>query len=257
MSALPAADVGVFGGSGLYDLLTNAETLALRTAWGEPSAPVTIATVGTTRVAFLPRHGIAHRYPPHRVNYRANVDALRQLGVRAILSPFAAGSLQATIHPGDLVVVDQFVDHTWGRADTFHDTFDDGPQHVSLSDPYDPQLRALTVAVARELGHTVHDGGTVVVVNGPRFSTRAESRWFGAAGWHLVNMTQYPEVALAREAGIRIAGVGLVTDYDAGIEGHDHDPVNQEAVFAFFEANVAKLRELLLAIAPRIELDVR
>jgi 5'-methylthioadenosine phosphorylase len=185
------------------------------------------------------------------VNYRANVDVMRRLGVRAILSPFAAGSLQPEIRPGDLVVVDQFVDRTSGRADTFHDSFDDGPKHASLADPYDLRLRALVVGVARELGQTVHDGGTVVVVNGPRFSTRAESQWFRAAGWQLVNMTQYPEVALACEAGIPIAGIALVTDYDAGIEGHDHDPVSQEAVFALFEANVARLRALLLEIAPR------
>jgi 5'-methylthioadenosine phosphorylase len=250
----PAADVGVFGGSGLYELLPEAEEIEVDSPFGEASASVSIATIGAARVAFLPRHGAGHRVPPHRVNYRANVDVMRRLGVRAIVSPFAAGSLQPTIHPGDLVVVDQFVDRTSGRADTFHDSFENGPQHVSLADPYDPALRALTVEVARELGHTVHDGGTVVVVNGPRFSTRAESQWFRAAGWHLVNMTQYPEVALACEAGIPIAGLALVTDYDAGIEGRDHVPVSQEAVFALFEANVAKVRDVLLAIVARIVL---
>jgi 5'-methylthioadenosine phosphorylase len=242
----PRADIGVFGGSGLYTLFDDAEVVAVETGWGEPSAAVTVATVAGWRVAFLPRHGAGHRLPPHRVDYRANVAVMRALGVRALLAPFAAGSLQSHLHPGDFVVVDQLVDRTTGRADTFHDHFDDGPQHASLADPYDERLRALLIDAGRAEGVVVHERGTVVVINGPRFSTRAESQWFTQMGWDLVNMTQYPEAALAREAGIAYAGLSLVTDYDAGLAGDpDIAPVSQEHVFAMFEANVEKLRALL------------
>jgi 5'-methylthioadenosine phosphorylase len=176
---------------------------------------------------------------------------MRDLGVRLLLAPFAAGSLQPTIHPGDFVVVDQLVDRTAGRADTFYDTFDDGPHHVSLADPYDAEARSVLVATGKRLGITVHDGGTVVVVQGPRFSTRAESAWYRSAGWDVINMTQYPEAALAREADIRYAGIALVTDYDTGLEGMPGvEPVTQERVFAFFEDNVHRIRDLLLAAIP-------
>ena len=242
------ADVGVFGGSGFYSFLSDTETVTLDTDWGEPSAPVTIGTVDDVRVAFLPRHGARHQYPPHRVNYRANVDAMRRLGVRTLIAPFAAGSLRPEIRPGDFVVVDQLVDRTYGRADTFHDHFDHGPQHASLADPYDADVRSALVAAARGTGVTVHDVGTVVVINGPRFSTRAESEWYRSAGWHVVNMTQYPEAALAREAGLRFGGVALVTDYDAGLADDPNvEPVTQEAVFAVMKSNVHRVRDLLLA----------
>jgi 5'-methylthioadenosine phosphorylase len=178
---------------------------------------------------------------------------MRDLGVRALLAPFAAGSLQPTIHPGDFVVVDQFVDRTSGRPETFYDTFDDGPVHVSLADPYDEHLRQQLVAAAHTLGITVHDGGTVVVVQGPRFSTRAESAWYRGQGWDVINMTQCPEAALAREAGIPYAAVALVTDYDTGLEGEPGvQPVTQEQVFAFFESNAHRVRELLFTMIPRV-----
>ncbi|RRR98088.1 S-methyl-5'-thioadenosine phosphorylase [Glycomyces terrestris] len=249
----PRADVGVFGGSGFYALADGAETWEADTPWGPPSAPVTIADVGGVRVAFLPRHGVDHRYPPHRVNYRANVDAMRSLGVRALVSPFAAGSLRPEIRPGEFVVCDQLVDRTWGRPSTFYDAFDDGPVHVPFAEPYDPRLRRVLLDAAAETGVTAHDGGTVVVVNGPRFSTRAESRWHRESGWHVVNMTQSPEAPLAMEAGIPFAGIALVTDYDAGLdEDPDVPPVTDAAVFAVFEANLHKVRELLHAAVPRL-----
>jgi 5'-methylthioadenosine phosphorylase len=244
------ADVGVFGGSGFYTFGDNAVGLSIDTSWGAPSAPVTIVDVGGIDVAFLPRHGIHHELPPHRVDYRANVAAMQALGVRALLAPFAAGSLRPDLRPGDLVVVDQLVDRTYGRVDTFHDHFAEGPQHVSLADPYDDELRRALLDAARAEGATVHDGGTVVVINGPRFSTRAESRWFASMGWDLVNMTQYPEAALAREAGVPYAALALVTDYDAGLE-HDPTiaPVSQEQVFALFEQNLERLRAILVGAA--------
>jgi 5'-methylthioadenosine phosphorylase len=247
------AEIGVFGGSGFYSFLTDAETVAVTTPWGEPSAPVTIGVVEgdghrPVSVAFLPRHGRHHEFPPHRVNYRANVDAMRQLGVRTLLSPFAAGSLSPGIRPGDFVVVDQLVDRTWGRADTFHDRFDDGARHVSLADPYNADVRQVLVKAGRGVGAAVHDGGTVVVINGPRFSTRAESAWHRTAGWQVVNMTQYPEAALAAEAGLAFGGIALVTDYDTGLEGEPNiGAVTQEAVFEVFRNNVSRVRELLLA----------
>ncbi len=241
------ARVGIFGGSGLYTLLEHARDVEVSTPWG--SVLVSVGRVDGHSVAFVPRHGRQHELPPHRVAYRANVAAMARLGVQELLAPFAAGSLQAGIAPGDLVVVDQFVDRTSGRAETFHDDFADGPQHVSLADPYDVSLGRLVTEAGRAEGFTVHDGGTVVVINGPRFSTRAESAWYQSAGWHLVNMTQFPEVALAREANLRYAGIALVTDYDVGVAGvPELEPVTQEAVFGRFEENVERLRALLLRV---------
>lgn len=249
----PLADIGVFGGSGLYRFLDDVEHHDIETPYGPPAAPLAIGLVGNRRVAFLPRHGARHQHPPHRVPYRANVAAMRQLGVQSLLAPCAAGSLQPTIHPGHVVVLDQLVDRTWGRSETFYDSFDDGPMHTSLADPYDGHLRATIVATAQAQGLVVHDGGTVVVVNGPRFSTRAESTAYRQAGWQVINMTQHPEAALAREAGIPFAGIALVTDHDAGLEGVDGiAPVTQEEVFAVFDANVTALRSLLLAAITRI-----
>jgi len=247
-----SADVGVYGGSGLYALLDDVEEVAVDTPFGPPSAPVAIGEVAGRRVAFLPRHGPGHTLPPHRVPYRANAWALRELGVGAIFAPFACGSLQPTIHPGEFVVVDQLVDRTAGRASSFHDGPDGTPEglaavdHVSFADPYDARLRAVALAACRAEGVTVHDGGTVVVVEGPRFSTRAESRWYAAQGWHVVNMTQMPEAVLAAESGIPYAGIALVTDYDVGLEGAPGiAPVTMDEVFATLERNAEIVRTVL------------
>ena len=253
MNEAHKAEIGIFGGSGFYTFLADAETVSVDTPWGPSSGPVTIGTIDDVRVAFLPRHGRHHEWPPHRVNYRANVDAMRRLGVHTLVAPFAAGSLRPEIHPGDFVVVDQLVDRTSGRADTFYDHFDDGPQHVSLADPYDLGVRHVLLAAALRTGVQVHDGGTGVVVNGPRFSTRAESAWHRSAGWHVVNMTQYPEAALAREAGIAYGGLALVTDYDAGLDDDPAiDPVTQETVFEVFRSNNERVRDVLTAAVPEL-----
>jgi len=250
----PSAEIGVFGGSGFYAFLDDVTSVSLHTPYGAPSAPVAVGTVGDRRVAFLPRHGVHHELPPHRVNYRANLWAMRELGVRRIVGPCAAGSLQPGIHPGEFVVCDQLVDRTSGRADTF---FDGGVVgHISFADPYCPDLRRDLVAAAAGEGVTVHDGGTVVVIGGPRFSTRAESAWYRSAGWSVVNMTQYPEAYLARELGLCYAAVALVTDYDTGLEGVDGiEPVTMDVVFAVLARNVERTRALLFAAIPALAAD--
>jgi 5'-methylthioadenosine phosphorylase len=239
--------VGVFGGSGLYTFLKEVEEIKVETPYGPPSDKIALAEVEGKTVAFLPRHGREHTLPPHRINYRANLWAMKELGVQYILGPCAAGSLQPHIHPGDLVICDQFVDRTWGRADTFYD----GPitTHISAAEPYCPKLRELAVVKAQQAGFRVHPRGTVVVIQGPRFSTRAESRWFSSMGWEVINMTQYPECILARELGICYVNLSLITDYDVGVEGKPEiKPVTHEEVLRVFAENTEKLRRLLLAI---------
>jgi 5'-methylthioadenosine phosphorylase len=245
---LATAEIGIFGGSGFYSFLESVETVELETPYGRPSAPIAIGEVGGARVAFLPRHGLEHELPPHRIRYRANLWALREVGVRRIVAPCASGALRADLALGEFVVCDQFVDRTWGRADTFYD----GPRtsHVSAADPYCPDLRRLLVETAAELGIPARDGGTVVVVQGPRFSTRAESQWFRSMGWDVINMTAYPEGMLARELELCYATIAMVTDYDVGVE--DRAPVSAAEVVRVFEENNALLRKLLFAVIPRI-----
>ncbi len=244
-------EIGVFGGSGFYSFLDAVEEVEMETPYGAPSAPVVIGEVGGRRVAFLPRHGRRHELPPAAVPYRANVWALRELGVRRIVGPCASGALQPELELGSFVVCDQFVDRTSGRDDTFYP----GPEtvHVSAADPYCADLRRILVESGRELGIPVRDGGTVVVVQGPRFSTRAESRWFGSMGWDVINMTAYPEGMLARELGLCYANISMVTDHDAGVEGIE--PVSGETVMQVFAENNERLRELLFAAIPRIGLQ--
>ncbi|MGZ4716080.1 MAG: S-methyl-5'-thioadenosine phosphorylase [Acidimicrobiales bacterium] len=242
--AAETAAIGVFGGSGLYELLDDITEVALETPYGSPSGPLHLGTLGDRRVAFLPRHGADHAFPPHRINYRANVWAMREVGVSRILAPCASGSLQPDVEPGDFVVCDQLVDRTYDREQTYFDG--PGANHVSFADPYCPELRAVAITAGRDEGITVHEAGTVVVVQGPRFSTRAESNWYRSAGWQVINMTQYPEAYLARELGICYVSIALITDYDVGVEGiAGVEPVTQEEVFAFFDRNVDRVRGLL------------
>ena len=244
----PRAEVGVFGGSGFYSFLEDVEEVEVETPYGKPSAALTVGEVGGRRVAFLPRHGRNHELPPHAIPYRANVWAMKELGVRRIIGPNASGALKAELELGEFVVCDQLVDRTSGRKDTFYD----GPEttHVSAADPYCPELRALLVETARDLGITARDGGTVVVIQGPRFSTRAESKWFQDAGWDTINMTAYPEGYLARELELCYANISMVTDHDVGVEGTA--PVSHEQVVTVFNQNNERLRELLFAAIPKI-----
>lgn len=247
------AQLGVFGGSGFYEFLDDVEEVVIDTPWGPTSGPVTIGGVGDRRVAFLPRHGPRHELPPARVPYRANLWAMRELGVTRLFGPCAVGSLQRHVEPGDVVVCDQLVDRTSGRADTFFDTFGDGPVHVSFADPYCDELRTVALAAARESGATVHERGTVVVIPGPRFSTRAESAMYRGLGFDVINMTQHPEAYLARELGLCYATLAMVTDHDSGVD--EIAPVTMAEVFLVFEANLARLREILLSALAAAPLD--
>ena len=240
-ASVASGTIGVFGGSGFYTFLDDVEEVTLDTPYGAPSAPFTVGEVAGRRVAFLPRHGRNHELPPARVPYRANLWAMRELGVTRVFGPCAVGSLQRHVAPGHIVICDQLVDRTWGRDDTYFE----GPEvvHVSYADPYCPELRAAAADAARSSGAVVHDRGTVVVIPGPRFSTRAESQTYRAQGFEVINMTQYPEAYLARELGLCYATLAMVTDHDSGVDGIE--PVTHEQVIAVFEANLDRLRQVL------------
>ncbi|MCG9479712.1 MAG: S-methyl-5'-thioadenosine phosphorylase [Actinomycetia bacterium] len=244
------AQVGVFGGSGFYSFLDKAEKIEVETPYGSPSDKVVVGTVEGIKVAFIPRHGSKHDLPPHKINYRANIYAMKKLGVTQIFGPCAVGSLQPHIKPGQFVICDQFVDRTKGRIDTFYD----GPKtiHVSAAKPYCPRLSRVVSETAQKMGLQFHDRGTVVVIQGPRFSTKAESKWFSSQGWEVINMTQYPEAYLAREMEICYANISLITDYDAGLEDYPEiEPVSSEEIINMFKQNNDKLRELLFKSIPR------
>ncbi|MCC2671027.1 MAG: methylthioadenosine phosphorylase [Armatimonadetes bacterium] len=245
----PQAEIGVFGGSGFYSFLPDVEEVHVHTPYGPPSDRIALASIEGKRVAFLPRHGRDHSVPAHQVNYRANVWALKELGVREILAPCSCCSLQKHIHPGDFVILDQFIDRTKGRRDTFFD----GPEthHIGAAEPYCSRLRDLAIRLTQEQGITVHERGTMVVIQGPRFSTRAESAWFTREGWDVVGMTQHPEAILARELGICYTGVALVTDYDTGI-AQGREPVSIDEVFRVFKENVGKVQGLIRALLPHL-----
>jgi 5'-methylthioadenosine phosphorylase len=247
------AEIGVFGGSGFYSLLDDVREVKVDTPYGAPSDSVFLADVGGRKVAFMPRHGRRHTIPPHRINYRANVWAMRSLGVKAVISPCAAGSLQLAVKPGDFVVCDQFVDRTHGRIDSFYD----GPivTHLSSAETYDPVLRQLAIDTIRDHGIELHERGTVVVIEGPRFSTRSESKWFSDAGWEVINMSQYPEAWLCRELGMAVVNISLITDYDAGVlEGTE--AVNAMSVLEVFEQNASRIQAVVLDLIGRFPADL-
>ena len=222
----------------------------METPYGSPSGPIAVGEIGGREVAFLPRHGVKHQHPPHRVPYRANVWAMKELGVQRIVGPCAAGSLQPQVKPGQFVVCDQLVDRTWGREDTFYD----GPEttHVSFADPYCPTMRDTAIRLAGEAELPCHDHGTVVVVQGPRFSTRSESAFYRSQGWEVINMTQYPEAILTRELEMCFLNISLITDYDVGVEGDDAEPVSHDVVIKVFQENLGRLRDLLFRFVPEL-----
>lgn len=245
ISGFPTVEVGIFGGSGLYALLDTYDEVNVETPYGPPSDAIMVGTLAGRSVAFLPRHGRGHTIAPHKINYRANIWAMNALGVRGIVAPSAVGSLQSDIQPGSMVVCDQFVDRTTGRLDTFYDA--DHVVHVSPADPYCPILRDAAIKAAESTGITVHRTGTLVVINGPRFSTKAESQWFTNNGWHVIGMTGYPEAMLARELAIPYVNISLVTDYDAGLVSGT-EPVSHAEVMRVFAANIGNVRNVLSAM---------
>jgi 5'-methylthioadenosine phosphorylase len=249
------ADLGLIGGSGFYEFFAGAERVKVPTPFGEPSDELAIGEVEGRPVAFIARHGQGHRFAPHRVNYRANLWALRSVGVRQVLAPCAVGSLKTELGPGTIVVPDQVVDRTWGRAHTVYAA--EGPVvHVAFADPYCPRGRAVAVESARAAGKSVASDGTLVVVNGPRFSSKAESLWHQQAGWSIVGMTAMPEAALARELAMCFTTIALVTDHDAGVGGQE--AVTHEEVLAVFAQNIDGLKAVLrsaLAAMPAAEPD--
>ncbi|WP_436787662.1 S-methyl-5'-thioadenosine phosphorylase [Yinghuangia sp. YIM S10712] len=240
------AEIGVIGGSGFYAFLDDVTEVRLETPYGEPSDALFFGVVGGRRVAFLPRHGRDHAIPPHRINYRANLWALRAAGASQVLAPCAVGGLRPDLGPGTLVVPDQLVDRTSGRVQTY---FHEAPApvvHTSFADPYCPAGRAVVSSCARSADWAPVDDGTLVVIEGPRFSTRAESRWYSAQGWSIVGMTGHPEAVLARELGLCFTAIALVTDLDAGVESGDG--VTHAEVLEVFAKNVGRLRTLLFDV---------
>jgi 5'-methylthioadenosine phosphorylase len=240
-----AAVVGVIGGSGFYSLLEDAEQRQVETPYGPPSDAVTVGVLGGREVAFLPRHGADHRFAPHIVPYRANLWALRASGARQVISLSAVGSLTAELPTGTLVVPDQIADRTSGREHTYFGA-GNGVGHATFADPYCRDGRAAAVGSAI----AVADGGTLAVVNGPRFSSRAESVEFQRNGWRVIGMTAMPEAGLARELGLCYTTLALVTDLDAGVDAGEG--VTHAEVLAAFSANLPRLRELLIATVERL-----
>lgn len=251
----PRAEIGVIGGSGFYEFLQDATRVQVTTPFGDPSDDVVIGDLEGRSVAFIARHGQGHRFPPHLVPYRANLWALRSVGVRQVLAPCAVGSLRRELGPGAVVVPDQVVDRTWGRAHSVYDAL--GPVvHVGFADPYCPRGREAALGAARSTGVDAHGSGTLVVINGPRFSTRAESIWHQEAGWSVVGMTGMPEASLARELAMCFTTIALVTDHDAGVEGETG--VSHEEVLQVFAQNIERLKGVLvdaIAALPAAESD--
>jgi 5'-methylthioadenosine phosphorylase len=242
------AEIGVIGGSGVYDisLLEGPREVKVYTPYGDTSDRITLGTFKGRRVAFLPRHGKGHRIPPHRINFRANIWAMKQLGVTRIIAPSAVGSLQQDVQPGHLVFPDQFIDLTKKREYTFYD----GGQvaHVSLADPFCQEMRGAAIGRAGAMGLKFHEKGTYLCIEGPRFSTRAESALYRSWGAHIIGMTLVPEVNLAREQGICYLTVAMVTDYDVWAE----KPVSAQEVVSTLTLNAEKVQKLLRELIPAL-----
>lgn len=257
---LNRAQIGIIGGSGFYDFLQGKE-VSVSTPYGQPSDKILLTEFQGKDIAFLPRHGKGHQYPPHKINYRANLFALKQLGVKQVLAPCAVGSLRPEIEPGHFVIADQFIAKTKARKDTFFDGPDgllgDGTHfsrvaHIVLAEPYCPALRDLAIKCCGDLNIAYHKQGTVLVIEGPRFSTKAESRHYSGIA-DIINMTQYPEVALARELEMCYLNISLVTDYDAGLKDRtDVKPVTIQEVTTVFKQNNEKVKKLILQIIDKM-----
>ncbi len=239
--------IGIIGGSGFYKLVQGLKEIKVETPYGPPSEKIAVGKMAGRQIAFLPRHNRTHDIPPHKINYRANLWALSSLGVDHILAVTAAGSLQAKYQPADFLVIDQFVDRTWGRPDSFYD----GPRvtHISAAYAYCPALNQLIYQTGRSLNIRIFPKATVVVINGPRFSSMAESQWYTKMGWDLINMTQYPEVILAKELKMGYSALAVVTDYDAGLVAQGQvKPVSAATVLKKFQESMPKAKKLVLTL---------
>ncbi len=247
------AIIGIIGGSGLDDpdILENTHAVRARTPYGAPSSDLTTGKIGKTSVVLLARHGKNHQYSPTQVNYRANIWALKEQGVTHIIATTACGSLREEIGRGDLVILDQFIDFTRHREITFHESFENGTVHTAMADPFDAGLRKALYEAATTLGFKTHPQGTMVTIEGPRFSTRAESNMFRIWGADVINMSVAPEAILANEAGIPYAAVAMSTDYDCWKE--DEAPVTWDEILAVFNQNADHVKNLLKHVVPMIE----
>lgn len=245
--------IGIIGGSGLdnSELLTGAGEIEITTPYGDPSSPLTSGVLNGCDVVMIARHGRKHQHSPSQVNYRANIHALKEQGVTHILATTACGSLREEIGRGDFVILDQFIDFTRHRRNTFFESFEDGAHHTSMADPFDPGLRDVLAQVAMEMDQKVHTRGTVVTIEGPRFSSRAESHMFRSWGADVINMSVATEVILANEAGIPYAAVAMSTDYDCWKE--DEAPVTWEEILEVFQRNAASVEKMLLNAIPRVK----
>lgn len=249
--------IGIIGGTGFYSLFDSPDEHRIDTPYGQPSDAITTGILEGQEVAFLPRHGRKHEYGPATIPARANLWAMKSLGVSQILGFNSVGSTQPEYRRGDFALIDQFVDRTWGRSDSYF--VGDEVGHVALAEPYCGRMRTAAYDALRAYEPRLHPTATVVVIQGPRFSTAAESRWFSEQGWHLVNMTQYPEVALAREQEICYANLSYVTDYDAALSdvvaGEDAQAVSHQEVINAFSEDVERVKAIVRTVVRDLPSD--
>ena len=245
--------IGIIGGSGLDDpkILENYEEIEIETKYGSPSSRLTLGKIGDNEVVILARHGRRHEIPPSQVNYRANIQALKDLGCRYILATTACGSLKKEIERGDFVILDQFIDFTRHRKVSFFESFSEGVRHTSMSEPFSKELREKLIESCKELGFKFHEKGNVVTIEGPRFGTRAEGKMFQVLGADVVNMSIAPEVILANELGIKYAAVAMNTDYDSVFE--EEEPVSWDMIMEIFNKNADKVKTLLIRTIENIK----
>lgn len=242
------AEIGIFGGTGIYDsgLLKEAKEITVETPYGKPSDSITVGIFQGRKIAFMPRHGKKHTIPPHLINYRANISAFKQLGITRIIAPSAVGSLKEELAPGEFVLPSQFIDFTKSRKGTFSE--EGRVIHISVADPFCPELQAAILGAAKTQNIHVHKDRTYVCIEGPRFSTKAESKFFRTTGADIIGMTLVPECQLAREAQMCYASVSTVTDYDVWAE----KPVTAKEVLETLSKNVQNTKKLLTSIPDNI-----
>jgi 5'-methylthioadenosine phosphorylase len=249
----PMAKIGIIGGSGLDDpqLLADPKEIEVKTPYGDPSSGLTVGRINGVDVIMIARHGKKHQLSPTQVNYRANIHALKEKGVTHIIATTACGSLKEEIGRGHFVIIDQFIDFTRHRKITFNDSFDGEAAHTPMAEPFDAEIRKALFETAKQLGLPAHDGGTVITIEGPRFSTRAESNMFRIWGADIINMSIAPEAILANEAEIPYAAVAMSTDYDCWKE--DEEPVSWEEIMKVFNKNAGSVKNLLIDVIPKIK----